>query len=188
MGASFDGNNTANYAASVAGNLGLDRNTRLDLSNPRMRQAVASTMSMFENGTGARGRSFARGRPRPANRPADAIAAAFQGFATSYSSNGRVGSLQKRLCARRPVSAGPRRGCRELLPDRRTTAAGHGSRNARIVCDEFHHHMCDGNAPRRRLVAVTRHRGQFADQHLRPGNEADRADHGLRLSSRPRYS
>jgi hypothetical protein len=47
---SSDGNNVAHYSDFVARSLGVDPTQPLDLSNPRMRQAVATAMSEYENG------------------------------------------------------------------------------------------------------------------------------------------
>lgn len=54
---SSDNNDTAKYSAFVARALGVDPNQKLDLSDPKMRQAVATAMSEYEN-TGSAARAF----------------------------------------------------------------------------------------------------------------------------------
>lgn len=50
-----DGNNTANYAAFVAKQAGLDPAAPVDLSDPAVRAKIIPAMAQFENGKGATG-------------------------------------------------------------------------------------------------------------------------------------
>lgn len=45
-----DGNNVANYAATVGRQVGIDPNARIDLNDPAIRQKITAAMAQFENG------------------------------------------------------------------------------------------------------------------------------------------
>ncbi len=70
------GNDTASYIKTVASDLGVDPNAKLDLSNPQVRQAVLQSMAKVELGTGG------TGQPEPAAPPAQPAPAQSQVGAT----------------------------------------------------------------------------------------------------------